>query len=248
MERRADGWLFATYAWNADASDAVLAPERGVKRARTEPSGARFDIPSRADCRVCHETGPSSVLGFSALQLSSDRDPLAPHAAPPDAGSVDLDELLERGLLASAPESWRDAPPRIEASTPRGRAALGYLSANCGQCHTADGALSELGLALDYPLARASRGAPALATAVGRTSSFRTPGARGDELRIAPGDPDASVLLARVRSKDALLRMPPLGTHVPDEAALLLLETWIREDLVASRGEDQLLIETASNR
>ena len=42
--------------------------------------GARYTIPAQDDCRACHEGAPVPVLGFSALQLSPDRDPLAPHA------------------------------------------------------------------------------------------------------------------------------------------------------------------------
>ena len=38
----------------------------------------RWDIPSRADCGVCHESAAVPVLGLGALQLSPDRDPLAP--------------------------------------------------------------------------------------------------------------------------------------------------------------------------
>jgi hypothetical protein len=44
MERRADGsWRYATYVWNADGSDAVVAPRAGV----TVPvPGGRHTIPA----------------------------------------------------------------------------------------------------------------------------------------------------------------------------------------------------------
>ncbi len=96
IERLADGtWRYAAYVWNEDGSDAVLAPTAGVRALATPgaPNG-RYTVPSEADCRACHEGGATPVLGFSALQLSPDRDPLAPHA-----------EL-------SGAERRRPAPPR----------------------------------------------------------------------------------------------------------------------------------------
>ena len=120
MRREADGtWSYATYVWNAEGSDAQLAPERGVRNACEISPGLRHDIPSTADCRVCHQGSPDEVLGFGALQLSSDRDPLAPHAETPAPGSVDLDALVERGLVTALDERWTQSPPRVAARTAR---------------------------------------------------------------------------------------------------------------------------------
>jgi len=82
IERTANGeWRFASYVWTADGADAVLAPAAGIREmpAREAP-GERYAIPAQDDCRACHEGAPVPVLGFSALQLSPDRDPLAPRA------------------------------------------------------------------------------------------------------------------------------------------------------------------------
>ena len=182
MERLADGtWRFAVYAWTADGSDARRAPTRGIRRAAESRPGVPYDIPSVYDCRACHEGGPTPVLGFSALQLSPDRDPLAPSAERPRAGDVDLARLLGRGLIRRLPASLVTRPPRIVAPTPRARAALGYLHANCGNCHDARGPLGSLGLSLVQRVApRAAP--PALATAVGVVSRF--PPARLGRLQV----------------------------------------------------------------
>ena len=61
IERLADGtWRFSSYAWNAEGTEATLAPERGIP--------AR-GIPSRTDCLACHEGAPAPILGYSAVQL-----------------------------------------------------------------------------------------------------------------------------------------------------------------------------------
>ncbi len=49
IERVADGsWRFATYVWNADGTDAVLAPEGGVVVAASDAPGGRYAVPGRS--------------------------------------------------------------------------------------------------------------------------------------------------------------------------------------------------------
>jgi hypothetical protein len=231
MMRRADGsWLYATYHWTEDGGDAVLAPESGVPGACPTSDGKSHDLPSVSDCRICHEGGRTPVLGFSALQLSPDRDPLAPHAEPARPDDVDLSRLVRRGLVRGLPARWQTEAPRIAARSERERAALGYLHANCGGCHNAEGPLGRLELRLDYPLAARDL-APAVATTLGVEGRFRQPDA---DRRIAAGAPLRSVLFRRLAAEDALTQMPPFGRHLQDREALALLEQWITKDLAAA--------------
>src|SRR5262245_54315893 len=133
IERLADGsWRFAVYVWNEDGTDAVLAPAAGIAAVPVaQAPGGRYVIPAEADCRSCHEGAVVPVLGASALQLSPDRDPLAPHATERDRSSVDLNELVANGRLRHLPDQVLAQPPRIAATSPTERAALGYLHANC---------------------------------------------------------------------------------------------------------------------
>jgi len=233
MERAADGsWIYATYAWSEDGQEALLAPDRGIHGACESRPGIGHDIPSTSDCRACHQGRTTEVLGFDALQLSSDRDPLAPHAELPPEDAVDLPALVERGLVRGLPQGVLAEAPRIVARTPRERAVLGYLHGNCGSCHNSRGPLANLGLELDYRIA-ADPGSPAraIATAVGIESRFRLdPDA--SHSRISPGSPDSSVLYRRIASRNKFVQMPALGTHALDEQAVALVEDWIREDLV----------------
>src|SRR5690349_21624340 len=67
IERLPDGsWRFSTYVWNADGTDAELAPEQGVRAlaVASAPNG-RYAVPSRTDCLACHDGAPVPVLGFS---------------------------------------------------------------------------------------------------------------------------------------------------------------------------------------
>jgi hypothetical protein len=217
-------WRYASYVWSPDESDAFVAEGAGDTVALAD--GGRHFIPSDADCRACHEGRPSPVLGFSLLQLSSDRDPLAPHAAAADPNDVDLSDLVDRGLVRGLSARFTARPPRIEARTPVERAARGYLHGNCGGCHNAEGPLASLGLVL-WQSADPGASDGAIASAVARPSRFRPEAHPDASSRIEPGDAARSVLALRMRSRDPYVQMPPIGSFVVDDAAAGLVEQWI---------------------
>jgi hypothetical protein len=206
IERLADGtWRYTTYVWNEEGTDATLAPVDGIAAlARRGTSRDGYSIPSEPDCRACHEGAAVPVLGFSALQLSSDRDPLAPHTEA--RTEIDLDEFVSRGLIRNMPPA--SARPRIEASSPIERAALGYLHGNCGHCHNEN----ETRVPVDLTLAQSVAGGAASSQRVVRSL-----------LNVS------SRFLARVSSRNPQTQMPPLGTRLVDTEALTLLERWISE-------------------
>lgn len=224
IERLADGsWRFSTYVWKSDGRDAVLASADGESVPVAGAPGGRYAVPSEGDCRACHEAAAVPVLGFSALQLSPDRDPRAPHAERAD-GMEDLWSLVARGLLENLPAKHLVKPPRIEAGSPVERAALGYLHANCGHCHN-DPQQSGAGVPVDLLLAQAvgdPRSAQRVRTSVlgtGKQTRFRHAGALPQSV--------SEVLLMRMRSREPRTQMPPLGTAVTDVEGVRLVERWI---------------------
>lgn len=229
LERTRAGWIYAAYAWREDEGDAVLADARGARTSQPVAPGRTHPIPAVADCKSCHQGGRSEVLGFSALQLSPDRDPLAPHREPLEPGMPTLATLAARGLLRGLPRGLLETPPRIAASTPRGRAALGYLHANCSICHDSVGPLASLGVDLRHPVGR--RDAEPAAAAVGRPTRFQVPGEGRQSVWIAPGAPASSAVVARMASRSPVGQMPPLGSQRVDEEALELIRRWIELDL-----------------
>ena len=226
IERTADGeWRFASYVWTADGADAVLAPAAGIREMPApEAPGARYAIPAQDDCRACHEGAPVPVLGFSALQLSPDRDPLAPHAES-SAAEANLRSLVDRGVLRNLSPELLANPPRIKAATPEGRAALGYLHGNCGHCHNDEGPLAVLGMTLAQRVGSHEPAADAvLRSVVDVQSQFR---GAGGGARVAPGHPASSVVALRMRSREPTQQMPPLGSTVVDAEAMALIARWI---------------------
>jgi len=228
LSRGMDGiWRFGSYVWNAAGTEATLAPASGLRDLpATGVPGARYTIPSENDCRACHEGAPVPVLGFSALQLSPDRDPLALHADAV-ASTVNLRTLTARGLLSGLPPALLVEPPRIAASSPAERAALGYLHGNCGNCHNNEGPLAVLEMTLAQRVGSPTSASTVLDSIVGVESQFHPRGAPSGAARIAAGHEATSVIALRMATRDPLQQMPPLGTTAIDAEAIGLIGRWI---------------------
>jgi hypothetical protein len=234
IERLQDGsWRFASYVWNEDGTDAVLAPEEGLPSHTVNgDSGRAYPIPSEADCRACHEGAAAPVLGFGALQLSSDRDPLAPHGEPVRPDHINLRTLVDRGLLRNLPQHLVEHAPKIDASSPIERAVLGYLHGNCAHCHndSSEGAGVPVVAKFEQKMEDPRSTELVLGSLIGASSRFREPDSHAAQL-VMPGHSQKSVLVERMRSRDPRVQMPPLGTAIPDEKALALIERWIDREL-----------------
>jgi hypothetical protein len=236
-------WSYATYAWKEDESDAVLVPESGFPDHVEIAPGIRHSIPGVGDCKTCHEgQGRDIVLGFTALQLSPDRDPNAPHADSVTPDMINLKTLVDRKLIAHLPERFISQPPAIAARSPQERAALGYLSANCGGCHNATDPLSSVGMFLKRSVESTHATAELeMKSVIGRASKYQIPDLGPDQsYRIYPGDPARSAIVYRMSSRDPYRQMPPLGTKIVDKEALALITRWIQGDLINATLENHL--------
>jgi mono/diheme cytochrome c family protein len=233
IERLADGsWRYATYVWKADGSDAELASARGIAALPVASApGGRYAVPGRGDCVACHAGATVPALGFTALQLSPARDANAVHGRPKSAAEVDLPALVERGLLRGLPARLIAEPPRIAAASTSERAALGYLHANCANCHHANAGRVPVRLNLMQRAADPAASAAEVLRSMVEAPSRYQPPRQADARVVVAGDAAASVLMQRLSSREARMQMPPLGTQISDPDGLALLAHWINRDL-----------------
>jgi hypothetical protein len=246
LRKNGDGsWTFASYAWSEDQADALLAPAEGLPNVAEIAPGKFHSIPSVTDCRACHDPGEAlrtEILGFSALQLSTDRDPGAPHAESLRSDMLTLQTLSEEKLLEPARPELVTTPPRIHAPDARTRSVLGYLSTNCGSCHNEESSIANLGLALKAASSQPGTAAPphprtpapshprtlAPSHLFKPTSKWEIPNAaEGDSRYVTPGSPELSAILVRMKSRRPSSQMPPLGTVLHDKQAIALVSDWI---------------------
>jgi uncharacterized repeat protein (TIGR03806 family) len=171
-------------------------------------------------CKGCHNKGEKmEPIGPSARQLSGkfnyngDQD-------------IQLTHWEKEGKLKGLPESknlpqavvWND--PSTGSVNERARM---WLDINCAHCHQPGGPASTsglyLGLGENDPLQLGIRKTP---VAAGRGS--------GDlQFGILPGQPDRSILVYRMESKDPGVMMPELGRSLVQKEAIALIRQWIKE-------------------
>jgi uncharacterized repeat protein (TIGR03806 family) len=216
--RHDDGiWAGYSYAWRADQSDADLLRTGAVSTAFGEP----WKYPSRSACLSCHSASAGSVLGFESLQLAG-------HDALYAGGTRRADQLttldhigllspaLEPGDIAGAPEL---VDPHDDTQD-MGARARAYLHSNCAYCHVEDGVARgdiRLGALTALSDTKACDVAPEL-------DALGIPDAR----LIAPGAPERSVLLQRMKRRDAR-QMPSDAGLVQDARGVALIEAWISQ-------------------
>jgi hypothetical protein len=106
--------------------------------------------------------------------------------------------------------------------------ALGYLHANCAHCHNPHGGAwsdTDLHLALDV-----DGGATAIYdSTVGREVTVTPTVADAPRVRVVPGRPEESLVVARMRVRGIRRPMPPLGTERVHGEGLELVRRWVRE-------------------
>jgi len=226
LEKKIGGtWDFAAYIWNEEESQATLAPSIGKKNAYPTSYGTTHDIPSSASCVRCHSHGGDAIIGFDPLQLSVDRDALAPHAELTFAGHLNLAILSEENRLTHPPSSYA---PKIAARSPVARAALGYLHANCGSCHNPMGSAAYTQLYFRHSSgAESEASAPSFLSAVNQLATGYVIPGEDESFRIKPGSPEKSAVYFRLQAS-GFDRMPPLGSKVNDTIAADLIADWIK--------------------
>lgn len=196
-----EGWDYAIYQWMSRLGDAERLEGNWAEVPVTGAAGERIHtLPSRLDCRTCHETHEAvakvPVLGIGSLQTAPDL--------------VEADVFSRGPVLAT-----------VQGRTPEETAALSYFVGNCISCHNGgDSINSSFSL---YP-------EDAVDNTVDQAVVSETgEGLRvvaGDEtqsvLYITVVEAD------QPEYRGPFKAMPPLGIDVTDSRAEEILGDWIR--------------------
>jgi len=222
-------WSIATYAWQSDQRDAELLLE-GAQQVL----GTRHNIPSKKDCITCHKGNRDFILGFEALQLS---DAQAPYAFGHGPKRLKIDprgspEWTLQSLLDANRLSHAIAQPTLPGNKIE-QQALGYMHANCGNCHNprghaADRDAEHLKLRHQLDMHRLAD------TDVYRTSvnqptqnftlvPYIAMGAAYEEMAI-----HRSAVFVRMNSTDEDYRMPAVAREQVDYQGLALIQSWLK--------------------
>ncbi len=208
------GWVPHTYVWSAAQTEATL-----------QVAGATIDSTVVDDCRTCHgKLGSTSSLGGRTLQLDREHD----YGSGPES---QIDHLSNLGLFDRAPE-----PPgaRVHLVDPFGQAPLfervrSYFDGNCSHCHQPGNSAGSLsGFWLDYASTDATM-QPSATWGICKQPASAGGATCGRQFDIVPGKPDDSILICRMESTLAKVKMPPVGRNLVHAEAVALLREWIAQ-------------------
>lgn len=211
---RADGWLALPYVWNTEQNEAVLkVAGKRLPVTFVDPSGGTqsisYAVPNKNQCKECHALGDEVM-------------PIGPKLRNMDAESLVGLQALGLDQASVADRSVAEVmPDYADGKAPLDKRARAYLDVNCAHCHNRQGSASNSGLFLTYEEPEGvNLGLGKRPTAAGR-------GSGGLEFAVAPGHPDQSYLLYRLKSLDPGIAMPEVGRSTVHVEGVALIEEWI---------------------
>jgi hypothetical protein len=219
---RDDKWVRATYVWSDDGKTAKRE-DHGVT---LDLDGTSYAVPSTEQCDTCHKGRIDNLLGFEAITLGS-----APASSGVSLAILNDEQRIDPPLT---PESVRIP----DDGSGKSASALAWMHVNCGvSCHNespnAEGIGSDLFLRVNVKQLREMAGHDGDGSLAGLDPVKTTLGVKTktpkwiDETRIVPGDPNASLLVRLLETRERGEQMPPIATKVADNEGATLVRDWI---------------------
>lgn len=212
-------WYRTTYRWSADGQTSATELRTGEMNV----AGTTYEVPSHFECDDCHQGRPDGVLGFEAVALSA-----------PSATGLTMAQLVAQNLVTTPPTGSLAVPGDAISS-----ATLGWLHMNCGvACHNnVGGSAINSGFFMRLGVATLASVQATDTYTTGwnvPTNAFQIPDAAAT-YRFHACDVASSASYYRADNRDGVngipqhTQMPPLVTHVVDDADMATLAAWIDE-------------------
>lgn len=227
-------WNPYTYIWNAEQTDARLAPAEGIELSLSGygsfATHTSWNVHSRSECLRCHNTWVGGALAFTLPQLNrSGHDDGEASASGKSAAASgnQISAFRDIGLLSGAmpgdpaTTQKRFAAPLVSSADDEAHLtdrARSWLSVNCAHCHQR-GAGGTATIDLRHEIGLEEMKSVDISPVQG---TFQIPGAA----IVASGAPSKSVLLYRT-SCSGRGRMPHIGSSQVDARGVALLRDWI---------------------
>ncbi|MBL8020931.1 MAG: hypothetical protein JNM27_14770 [Leptospirales bacterium] len=227
------GWIGLPYIWNKEGTEAILEitggeiPVESFSFTKT-PVSFTYSVPNQAQCQGCHITKINDEkvmvpIGPKARQLN--REYAYPSGKANQLAHWTQEKILS-GLPAHDPAPiLKNIPANVDytdtASSLEERSRA-YLDSNCGHCHNALGPANTSGVLLNLEETDTHKiGVCKTPTAAGKASANL-------EYDIVPGRPDRSILIHRMTSTEAGIRMPELARSLLHKEGLDLVRAWVQ--------------------
>jgi uncharacterized repeat protein (TIGR03806 family) len=218
-----EAWKAYSYVWNEDDSDAFYNPVGEILSAsfvniNGMAKSVDYAVPNKNQCKSCHNTD-NVLKPLGPIVQNLDKEINYPNGKMNQIKKWQSIGYLNKDYVSKLNHKpladWQDKSRSLEDR------ALAYLQVNCGHCHRENGSAHTTGLfLLAAEKDRKKLGICKSPVAAGK-------GAGNLKFGIQPGQPDASILLYRMKSEDPGVMMPELGRMIKHEEGIQLISDWI---------------------
>lgn len=218
MIKRADKWVFATYVWNDEQTEAFLDMNGSTKNITWtqdgEETSVAYKIPSGNDCTTCHinslvytPIGPKPQNLFKDFTYAT-------------GVKNQLAKWKEEGYLDSyaqntvATVDWRGTSKSLDLR------ARSYLDINCAHCHRPGGGCDDMPINFAFT-------AIANPVNLGICVEPHDFVSGTEEYIIEAQNGENSLIFTKMSSRKQEMMMPPIGRTNPHSEATELIRNWI---------------------
>jgi uncharacterized repeat protein (TIGR03806 family) len=223
MIRKADGWIFAEYVWNAEQTEAFLdlggsnTSVTWMDESGEVKSTNAYRIPSEAQCMICHKSEEKPVpIGIKPQNLNFNYSYVT-------GSSNQLSKWIQEGYLENnIPSNIVATVDYNDTSKSLDLRVRSYVDINCAHCHQANSHCDyrPMRFAFSETVDPANMGVCVdTQDMAGFPSAFSK--------IVTPGNHNRSMLYHRITTNDIASMMPLIGRSMVHEEGAALIKEWI---------------------
>ena len=234
MIRKASGWIFANYVWNADQTEAYFDmvgsfTDISWKDENNVIKSTSYRIPNEVQCMICHKNkdvnGPIEIdtyipIGIKPQNLNFNYSY--------NAGAKNqLNKWIESGYLQdnfTLPTADNTVINYNDNTRPLELRVRSYLDSNCSHCHAIDRHCDYRPLRFPFSKTGGADGQTNMGVCVDTEDYSFAPSLTKI---VKPGNINRSMLFYRLNTTEESFRMPLHGRTVAHDEAVILVQQWI---------------------
>jgi uncharacterized repeat protein (TIGR03806 family) len=220
MIKKYDQWVFATYVWNDEQTEAVLNMDGSYKyitfKQNETVQNLNYRVPAAFECTHCHKLNAApTAIGVKPQNLNKIYNY-------PEGPKNQLEKLVQEGYLdgSNLPSSIVSTVNWSDTSKPLELRVRSYLDINCAHCHSQGGVCDYTPMRLGFSESTTSASLGVCVVPVDFVSG-------GQTYIVAKKNVAKSLMYFRMNTTAPSEMMPQLGRSMTHTEGVQLIADWI---------------------
>lgn len=220
MIRKNEGWIFATYKWNEQQTEAYIDMNAStvplIITHNSETIALDYAIPSEFQCFTCHSIDEEIIpIGIKPIHLNNVLNY-------PDGNFNQLNRWIQKGKLENnLPSNISSVVDYSDTSKTLEERTRAYFDIQCAHCHQTGGNAMYASLQLSYHLTAIPQN-----VGICNTPSIPIPEISQGRI-VSPQNPEGSTLHYMMNTNNSFFKMPRIGRTIVHKEGVQLVEDWI---------------------